>query len=198
MTEVVVATAIVGAIIVTSLESAGMVFRTRRLNASPLTGPGLAQELLDEVLSMPYDDPQNPGGAIGLDSGESSGTRAAFDDVDDYHGFSSTGARSKSGVALTGFTGWNCQVNVIRAQLANPTANSSSETGLKRIEVTVTSPSGKSTAVTALRARNGSLEQKPCAKTTAVTWLGAELQVGAAATVERWGARPSNHAGDAN
>src|SRR5829696_2414889 len=92
MAEVVIATAIVGVMTVAALESTGMVYRTRRINANRLTGPGLAQELLAEVLAMPYEDPENPGGAIGLDAGESSSTRATFDDVDDYNVWTSSQA----------------------------------------------------------------------------------------------------------
>ena len=198
LAEVAVSTAIVGVIIVASLESVGMVLRTRRLNASPLSGPGLAQELLDEILAMPYEDPQNPGGAIGVDSGESTSNRSHFDDIDDYHLWSSNDAKARSGATLSGYAGWECEVEVVRAPLADPAASSSSDTGLKRISVTVTSPEGVTTTMTALRARHGAMEQKPAANTVAVSWLGAELQTGSATRVERWGARPSNHAGDAD
>ncbi|MCE5327280.1 MAG: hypothetical protein LLG01_12805 [Planctomycetaceae bacterium] len=44
----------------------------------------LAQEMMEEILSKPFKDPQ--GGVVcGPDSGES--TRWQFDNVDDYHGY---------------------------------------------------------------------------------------------------------------
>jgi prepilin-type N-terminal cleavage/methylation domain-containing protein len=45
----------------------------------------LGEALLDEVISLPYDDPQGAA-AIGPDAGEAS--RAAFDNIDDFHGYS--------------------------------------------------------------------------------------------------------------
>ena len=198
MVEVLFASAIVGGMVVASLDAAGMVFRARRLNARGTTGPALAQELLEEVLAMPYEDPQTPGDAIGPDSGETGSTRAAFDDVDDYHNWNSASADVKSGAAIAGFTGWRRQVSVVYVQLADPAQNSASDAGLKRVTVTVTSPAGLLYTATGLRARYGAMEQKPGATTAPVVWLGAELQAGDATVIERRAARPSNHAAESN
>ncbi|HEX6961995.1 MAG TPA: hypothetical protein VF175_09025, partial [Lacipirellula sp.] len=75
MAEIVISTAIVGVMTVAALESVNMTYRVRRINSNRLTAQGLAQELLAEVVAMPYTDPQNPGGAIGLDAGENSTSR---------------------------------------------------------------------------------------------------------------------------
>ena len=198
LTEVVVATALVGLLLVAALDSAGIVFRTRKLNANVLTGPGLAQELLDEILAMPYNDPQNLGGPSGVDAGESASARATFDDVDDYDGLNVLGARTRGNVAIAGYAGWRFQSQVAWAQLANPMATSGSDVGLKRVTVSVISLANKTTTLVGLRSRYGALEQKPGYGTTAVTALSAELQLGAATTPERWGGRPTNHAGDVN
>jgi hypothetical protein len=198
MVEVLFASAIVGGMVVASLDAAAMVFRARRLNANGTTGPALAQELLDEAMSMPYEDPQTPGGPIGPESGETGSTRAAFDDVDDYHNWNSNHANAMSGAGIAGYSNWRYQVQVTRAQLANPALNSASDTGLKRITVTVTSPGGSIYTATGLRARHGALEQKPGATTAPVVWLGAELQAGSAAVAERRAARPLNHAAETN
>ena len=45
----------------------------------------LAEALLEEILSLPYADPQG-GTTIGPDAGE--GARSTFDNADDYHGYS--------------------------------------------------------------------------------------------------------------
>jgi len=44
----------------------------------------LGRELMEEILSKPFDDPEG-GGGMGPDGGESS--RALFDNIDDYHGY---------------------------------------------------------------------------------------------------------------
>lgn len=48
-------------------------------------GVELAEALADEVLRLPYEDPNGPS-APGPEAGESS--RSSFDNADDYHGFS--------------------------------------------------------------------------------------------------------------
>jgi hypothetical protein len=198
MAEIVISTAIVGVMTVAALESTGMVYRTRRINADRLTGPGMAQELLAEVLAMPYEDPQNPGGAIGLDSGESSSVRSTFDDVDDYNVWTSAEAKVRNGTTPTGYTAWAQQVRVAFANLADPSTNAGSDTGLKRITVTVTSPQGKVLTLTALRARKGSLEQPQGVTDDAVTFLGVTLKLGNDARAERWGVAPANPSADVN
>ena len=47
----------------------------------------LAEALLEEVLALPYDDPQGAS-APGPEAGENS--RASFDNCDDFHGFTET------------------------------------------------------------------------------------------------------------
>ena len=44
----------------------------------------LAEELMEEVLALPYDDPEGDT-AFGPDNGEAA--RADFDNIDDFHGF---------------------------------------------------------------------------------------------------------------
>ena len=198
MTEVVVATAIVGVMTVAALESLNMVYRTRRLNGSRLTAPFLAQDLMAEVLAMPYEDPQIAGGSLGLDSGETSSSRSTYDDIDDYHGFTSTGVKARNGTAIADYAGWQQQVQVTYVLVNDPSATSGSDTGLKRITVTATSPEGNVASAVALRTRRGSLDQPQGVTDDAVTWLGATLKVGNGARGERMGVAPTNPAADIN
>ena len=61
----------------------------------------LAEAMLDEIRSRPYDDPDG-GGALGRDSGE--GDKTQFDNSDDYHGLSETAGnvRDPAGGRYTG------------------------------------------------------------------------------------------------
>ncbi len=74
---------------------------------------------------------------------------------------------------------------------------SQSETGLKLITVIVTDPDGVATQIRALRSRNSSFEQSPAVDLTAVTWLGAELQLGGS-TASHSATQLSNQVYDAN
>ncbi len=195
--EVVASTLIVGVMLVAALNTLGAVFRSQRLNAVRLTGPGLAHELMGEILSLPYEDPEDPGGLIGRDSGESDGDRADLDDVDDYDDWSASDPESKDGVEHPGYVGWERTVQVNWVKVNAVTTTASIESGLKLITVTVTDPDGVATQIRALRSRNSSFEQSPAVDMTAVTWLGAELQLGGSATAHS-STQLSNHTYDAN
>ena len=196
MVEILLASAIVGYMIVASLDAAAMVARTQRFNAGRLTGPGLARELMAEIMSLPYDDPQNPGAAIGVNAGESASNRSTFDDVDDYNGWSSANAVARNGTARSGYTGWSHTVTVTWAERITATAWTSYDTGLKRITVTVTSPTGVATQLMALRSWSGPLEQTLPIAADTVGWTGIELRTGSGARSEFAAGAVVNHAYD--
>ena len=57
----------------------------QQVDARRTLGVSLAQEMLEEILAKPFDDPQGADSAPGPDGGESS--RSRFDNIDDYHGY---------------------------------------------------------------------------------------------------------------
>jgi hypothetical protein len=195
--EILISTALVGLLVVAALKSVGMVFRTRLMNADRLTGPALAQDLMSEILSMPYEDPQNPGGAIGVDVGETSSNRTTFDDVDDYNLWGSVNAVARDASARAGYTGWNLSAAIV---WINPTtlAASVTDTGIKRVTVTAVSPTGVSRQLVALRSRAGALEQSRPIAASVVSWVGAELRAGDSARSQFSAAPQLNHAQGAN
>ena len=195
LVEVVASTLIVGIMVVGALNTLGSVYKTRALNAPRLVGPGLAHELMNEVLAMPYMDSEAAGSTLGFDTGETNATRADFDDVDDYHGWYRLGAQAKDGTALPGYETWARQVTVYWADPMTG-APGSIETGLKRITVTVTSPRGDVTELIALRHKDGALEQNSGTDMTAVTWVGAELRLGNSGEITHHGTLLMNHAAD--
>jgi hypothetical protein len=198
MTEVVVSSAIVGLMLIAALNSVGMVFRTRNVNADRLVGPALAHSLMAEILCMPYKDPETSSSTIGVDTSELASSRATFDDIDDYHNWSSANAVAKDGTPLSGYTGWGQAVTVTRANPLTGAVWTGADYGLKRITVTVTSPSARQTQIVALRSEDGVLEQPMAISTEAVTWLGAELRTGSSTKSQFVGAAVANHAADAN
>jgi hypothetical protein len=201
LVEVICSTLIVGIMLVAALETVGAVFRTQRLNADRLTGPNLALELMTEVLSMPYEDPEVDETDIGNSEDEGAASREHFDDVDDYNGWDDQ-VEDKVGTPRDGFSAWQRQVVV---EWVDPLTGAveAEDTSLKRITVTVTSPptaanpSGDDTKLSAYRAKDGMLERTQ-AEITAVTWLGATLQLGAGNASASVGTNVTNHATDAD
>jgi hypothetical protein len=195
--EVLMAIAITGVLIVAALQSVNMVYRSRSAMVERLTGPGLAREFMAEIMSMPYDDPDGAG-ILGIDLSELLSNRSSFDDVDDYNGYNSANAQNKQGAALTGYAGWRQQAAVAWVTLADPTATSGAETGVKRITVTITSPAGAQTQLVAYRSRYGALEQKQPILNRVISTLDAELRTGASTRSERAAVAITNPALDPN
>ena len=195
MIEVIASTLILGLVVVGALNTLGSVYKTRALNESRLIAPGMAQELMYEILSTAYTDPDETATGLGIDNGEVTTTRATFDDVDDYDGWDEFGLASKDGTALAGYENYGSQITV---SWVNPATLGSSvvETGLKKIDVTIRGPDGQETRLVAFRHQNGALEQSVGVDTTAITWIGAALQLDSATPIARQGVRISNYATD--
>jgi len=100
----------------------------------------LAQELLEEIRSMAWEDPQSGGAALGTDLGEFG--RLDYDDLDDYHGLVESPPRDLDGNPLDGLGGranfarYQRDVTVTYADLTTLAATGS-VTDFKRIEVGV-------------------------------------------------------------
>ncbi len=84
LTEVMIASAILAfaVIAITQLIVAGQTQSIEALHHR--RGQSLAEALMDEILALPYTDPQGDT-TIGPDAGERN--RNEFDNIDDYHGF---------------------------------------------------------------------------------------------------------------
>ncbi len=197
LVEVAVSAMLVGVMLVAAMRSVGAVFRTRLIAFQRQQGETLAHELMAEILQAYYEEPDQPPGSFGQDSGESGGgDRAAWDDVDDYNGWAASPPQSKDGTALPDADGWARFVNVDRVTSPNPETRSFSDTGLKRIEVEVASPSCETFTLKALRSRWGALELAPPVDRTYVTGLSGEIQVGTAGSAVVGGTAVVNHAQD--
>lgn len=117
----------------------------------------LAQSLLEEIHSKCWDETEaTPSpctgkvfpSSLGPDPGE---TRATFDDVDDFEGWTASPPQDARGTPLLQYAGYTRQVSVCYVDPGDldtclPTGTSS----YKRIQVTVTSPQGESVTLTSL------------------------------------------------
>ena len=106
----------------------------------------LAETLLDEVLAMPYDDPDGAS-AAGPESGEV--TRADFDNLDDYHGYTQSASAivDPTDVAYPDeYQGFTRSVDVTYGTLSI-TDFGGDQSGLT-VTVTVSEPGGRSWTLT--------------------------------------------------
>lgn len=175
--EVVIATFLVGVMLLATMRAVGGVFRTRLVAAQQLKGETLAQQLVAEILRHPYEDPGDAP-TFGREPGERD-VRADFDDIDDYRDWSASPPETRDGSAIANCTGWTRDVQIERVSVQEPDSSVSWETGLKRIKVTVTDPHGEHYQLVVLRAVSGGLEQRSPIDTTYSTGVGGELQLSA-------------------
>jgi hypothetical protein len=96
--------------------------------------------MMSEIAQMPMRDPSCDCG-FGLESGESNVSRANHDDVDDYRGWFDSPAKSKSGVALTGYSDLSRKIEVDPVTPTDWRTTSGSYTGVYRVTVIVLSGS---------------------------------------------------------
>jgi Tfp pilus assembly protein PilV len=133
--EVTIASILVGTILAASMRTAGSVLRFRSQSSDAARAALLADDLLNEIIAMPYVDP-NEDAVFGYETSESAG-RSAFDDVDDYNSWSESPLVLKTGAALTGYSGWSRSVVVGYVLRTDPSQSSGSDQSLKRVTVTV-------------------------------------------------------------
>src|SRR2546421_12243172 len=97
--EVVASTMIVSLMAVAALNALGAATKSSNSLGNRAVAAGLADELMSEIMMQPYSDPD--GQAIfGHESGEATSPRSAFDDVDDYNGWSTSPPQYRDGTTI--------------------------------------------------------------------------------------------------
>jgi hypothetical protein len=142
MAETIVATMIVGVMLVAALRAVGASASVQFAAADRARGRALAASLMAEIVQQKYSSTAPRGGTTGLifggGGGLQPGNRETFDDLDDYHGYADAPPLERDGCAIAGGAAYRRQVAVEKVNPYNLAQTSSSETGIKRITVTVT------------------------------------------------------------
>jgi hypothetical protein len=137
--EVVASTMIVGLMSVAALNGLGAVTRSAESIGNRAIALGLADDLMAEILPLPYSDP-NDTPVFGTETGESAaGPRSTFDDVDDFHNWNVSPPTNRDGVIIPNRADWRHRVQIVRVVPNNPTQTTSGTTdqGAKRIHITI-------------------------------------------------------------
>ena len=134
--EVVASTLIVGLMAVAALNSLGAATRSSNSIGNRAVALGLADELMSEILQTAYSDP-NGSAVFGPEGAESAGPRSAFDDVDDYNGWSKSPPQYRDGSTMLDRTDWRHRVEVARVLTSDPTQTAGTDQGAKQIRVVV-------------------------------------------------------------
>ena len=186
LVEVIVSTFLVGLLLVASLISVGASARTTYSATESCDAIYLAQQLIEEITILPCEDPnQTP--VFGMESGESSvsAARTQTDDIDDLKTWTESPPKDRSGNNLPNYNGWTRSVSVIQGTLSTD----------RKITVSVTAPSGRTTSLSAYRSKDGGSLQPQGVSQTLISWVGVTLQSGSGTGVSS-GVSLINHATD--
>lgn len=136
LVEMAVSIVLVGVGLVVALGTVGA-SKLSQLNVSTgRQGHMLAQDLMTEILMQDYEEPVDTP-TFGRESGESDDHRSNYDDVDDYDGWSASPPQRKDGTDLVGLDDWERSVDVAWVNPSSDMAVVLTNTGVKRITVTV-------------------------------------------------------------
>lgn len=86
MAEVLIASSVLSIAVLAIVDAVTTGQQTTYQAMHDLRGMALAEALMEEIQSMPYDDPDGGTEDVGPEDGESD--RTDFDNADDYHGYS--------------------------------------------------------------------------------------------------------------
>ena len=154
MIESIMAILIISVMYVAALNTIGASRVSEAVIADQRRGHQLAQQLLSEIVMLPYVDPNGDSGTLGVNGSEgAAGNRSNFDDVDDYNQWTEGPPQSKSGAVMSDLDEWKRTVDVTWIDPDDLARTRTEETSLKRITVTVKHRSKVVAILQAIRAK---------------------------------------------
>lgn len=153
MMEVVISTVLVALTLTGALQAAAGVAQRRERAADRAVASALVDEVIAAATFLPFMDPDaetlDP---ISPGASEDGVSRwGAFDDVDDWHGWSASPPQHIDGTPRTGFEGWTRSVTVEFVDPAAPDVVSKAPTRVKRLTVTASRGGAVRATATMLR-----------------------------------------------
>jgi len=137
MVEAVFCVVLVSGLVVVSLDTLGASKMAQRNLGERAVGQLLASSLMSEIMNQNYHDP-NETPLFGIEPLDNPPLRSNFDDVDDYNGWSASPPQNRDGTVIPGLTGWAQIVQVHRVDPADFSVQKGTDSGVKRITVTIT------------------------------------------------------------
>jgi hypothetical protein len=135
--ECAVASIILALLAGATVNAVGSTVKARRIEADRARARGLAADLIGEIAGQLYEEPGVVTTVLGPETGDGAGpSRLLYDDVDDYNGLKETPPTQRDGTPIAGLTNWKRQT-VVDWVVAGSLAVSATETGIKRVTVSV-------------------------------------------------------------
>lgn len=156
LVEVAISIVIVGGVLTASLTTVAHSKMGLQKMGHGAMGMLLAQQLMAEILQQSYQEPVDTP-VFGRETSESGGDRVEFDDVDDFDAWSSSPPEYKDGTSIPNLDGWERMVAVRWVEPNDLNRTAISDTGIKRITITVTHDGVPAAELTAIRTGAASL-----------------------------------------
>jgi Tfp pilus assembly protein PilV len=137
MVEAVMSTLVVSLVLVAAMRVAAVSAVMQYKAADSVAGRYLADGLLNDIRALAY---QEPSGTVnfGRETGEYASSKANYDDVDDFNGWSESPPQERDGTVMSQFNStWKRSVVVAWVKFANLSQTSGTESGIKQITVNV-------------------------------------------------------------
>jgi type II secretory pathway pseudopilin PulG len=186
LVEAAISCVLVSLVFAAGMTAAGVAARDRRTQSDTRTAQALARLLMDEIAQQRYADPAT--NTIAPAANASTTDRSNWSHIDDYNGLAESPPRDRSGYPIAGAMGWKWSASVAYSSFptfagSSATAPSgglvggllgavtgtvtavlgstsgATDTGLKKIMVTLTSPTGVSTTITSFRSSAGVVDR---------------------------------------
>lgn len=152
--ETTVSVLIAGILFAAVMNTLGASARTQGIQARREVALLLAQKMMDEILPQAYEDPDLAEGSFGLEPDEvGGGSRALWEDVDDYHGRSASPAEDRTGTAIAWAAGYERAVTCGWLEPDDLATSSGADTGAKGISVRVSYNGKELVKLSAVRTR---------------------------------------------
>ena len=137
MIEIAVATAVISLGVAALMVGVGSATRINAAGRHVTQAVLIAQELRERTVRLPFFDPElaEPGGSLGLETGEPSDT---VDDVDDLNGRTFSPPRNAVGEVLSELPDWSESITVAWADPNDLTQTSATATDVLLVTVDIT------------------------------------------------------------
>lgn len=155
--ETVISTVLVSITLVAAMNSLAFVIQTIGKDSEAEQASHIAHAWLSRIAALPFRDPVESTGALGLEDGESPLAPAEWDDCDDYHAWSVRQLPELGGIESQ-VENWGAEVQVHYCHVDAPESVTGSPTPLKRIRLGLTAPSGREFVYYSLRGEAGVLQ----------------------------------------
>lgn len=136
LVEAVISIIIVAGMFIAALNTVGAARTTQYKINEQRRGNMWAQALMSEILAQSYQEPVEAS-SFGVESPETKTSRIHWDDVDDYDDWSSSPPQDKDGNPIANADGWTRSVVIEQVHPSNLSAAMATDSGVRRITVTV-------------------------------------------------------------